>query len=136
MTEKELNQYSPLTLAFMGDAVYEQLVREKIVENANMPVRRLHSLAVERVCAEYQAAAIHRLAENGALTEHEQDIFRRGRNASGVTVPKHSTAAEYRAATGLECLFGYLHLSGQSKRIKELFDLIWTAPDPAEPCRK
>jgi ribonuclease-3 family protein len=127
MTDKELKQYSPLTLAFMGDAVYEQLVREKIVTQANMPVRKLHDLTIEYVRAEFQAKAIKRLSDEGLLTEAEQDIFRMGRNSSGVTPPKHSTVAEYRAATGLECVFGYLHLSGQLERIRELFELIWNA---------
>ena len=132
MTEKELNQYSPLTLAFMGDAVYETLVREKIVAGANMPVRRLHDLTIERVCAEFQAAAVKCLTDGGHLTEEEQDIFRRGRNAGGVTAPKHSTVGEYRAATGLECLFGYLHLAGRSSRIREIFELIWQETGEAE----
>ena len=125
MTEKELSQYSPLTLAFMGDAVYETLVREKIVSSANMPVRKLHDLTIEKVCAEFQASAVKRLLEKGLLTEEEQEIFRHGRNAGGVTAPKHSTVGEYRAATGLECLFGYLHLAGRSSRIREIFELIW-----------
>ncbi|SDB27167.1 ribonuclease-3 family protein [Ruminococcaceae bacterium FB2012] len=125
MTEKELSQYSPLTLAFMGDAVYETLVREKIVSSANMPVRKLHDLTIEKVCAEFQASAVKRLLEKGLLTEEEQEIFRHGRNAGGVTAPKHSTVGEYRAATGLECLFGFLHLSGRTDRIREIFELIW-----------
>jgi len=125
LTEKELNQYSPLTLAFMGDAVYEQLVRGRIVESANMPVRKLHDLAKVRVCAEYQAKAAAMLTEKGLLTESEQDILRRGRNACGVTAPKHSTVLEYRAATGLECLFGYLALAGRDERVRELFELVW-----------
>ena len=125
MTEKELNQYSPLTLAFMGDAVYETLVREKIVSSANMPVRKLHDLTIEKVCAEFQASAVKRLLEKGLLTEEEQEIFRHGRNAGGVTAPKHSTVGEYRAATGLECLFGFLHLSGRTDRVREIFELIW-----------
>lgn len=124
MTKDELRQYSPLTLAFIGDAVYEQLVRDELVISANMPVRKLHSLTVQKVCAEYQAAAIRALIEAGALTEEEQDIFRRGRNAGGVTPPKHSSAADYRAATGLETLFGYLHLTGQSGRIEEIYKRI------------
>ena len=125
MTERELNQYSPLTLAFMGDAVYETLVREKIVSSANMPVRKLHDLTIGKVCAEFQAAAVKRLLEKGLLTEEEQEIFRHGRNAGGVTAPKHSTVGEYRAATGLECLFGWLYLSGRTDRVREIFELIW-----------
>ena len=132
MTEKELNQYSPLTLAFMGDAVYETLVREKIVASANMPVRKLHDLTIEKVCAEYQAAAVKRLLEGGLLTDEEQEIFRHGRNAGGVTAPKHSTVGEYRAATGLECLFGYLHLCGRAERVREIFELIWQDADRAD----
>ncbi|MBR4555233.1 MAG: ribonuclease III [Ruminococcus sp.] len=109
----------------MGDAVYETLVREKIVTYANMPVRKLHDLTIEKVCAEYQAAAVKSLIDRGLLTENEEEIFRRGRNAGGITAPKHSTVAEYRAATGLECLFGYLYLAGRAERIREIFGYIW-----------
>ncbi len=125
MTEREINQYSPLALAFMGDAVYEQLVRERLLLDANMPARKLHDLAIKRVCAEYQADAVLKLTDKEAFTEEELDILRRGRNAGGITAPKHSTVAQYRAATGLECLFGYLHLAGKTERIRELFALIW-----------
>ena len=121
MTKNEARQYSPLALAFVGDAVYEQLVRDELILAANMPVRKLHSLAVLKVCAEYQSAAVRALIENEVLTEEEQDIFRRGRNAGGITAPKHSTVADYRAATGLECLFGFLHLIGENDRIEEIF---------------
>ncbi len=124
MTEKEANQYSPLALAFMGDSVYEQLVRGAIIKNANMPAHKLHELTIEKVCAEFQAKAVKKLIEEEKLTEEEQDIFRRGRNAGGITAPKHSTVAEYRAATGLECLFGYLYLCDKQDRINELFELI------------
>ena len=124
MTEKEVNQYSPLALAFMGDAVYEQLVRERILRTANMPAQKLHELTIEKVCAEFQSAAVRRLIDEERLTEQEQDVFKRGRNAGGITAPKHSTVAEYRAATGLECLFGFLHLCGRQERIAELFELI------------
>ena len=121
LTKDEARQYSPLTLAFVGDAVYEQLVRDELVISANMPVRKLHSLSIQKVCAEYQAAAIRALSDAQALTDEEQDIFRRGRNAGGVSAPKHSTVAEYRAATGLEALFGYLHLTGQDERVREIY---------------
>ena len=121
MTKIEARQYSPLALAFVGDAVYEQLVRDELILTANMPVRKLHSLAVQKVCAEYQSAAVRALIENEVLTEEEQEIFKRGRNAGGITAPKHSTVADYRAATGLECLFGFLHLVGEKNRIEELY---------------
>lgn len=125
MDRREAMQYSPLTLAFMGDSVYEQLVRKKLVLSANRPVNSLHKLTTQRVCAEYQAAAVNMLTEKELLSEEEQDILRRGRNASGVSAPKHSTVAEYRSATGLECLFGYLFLTEQHERIDELFEFIW-----------
>ncbi|MBQ3162691.1 MAG: ribonuclease III [Oscillospiraceae bacterium] len=117
------NQYSPLTLAFLGDAVYEQLVREKIVLTANMPVKKLHKEAVERVRAAYQSKAVDVIMPY--LTEEEEAVFKRGRNATGNTVPKSSNPVEYRRATALETLFGYLHLTGKSERIVELFDIIW-----------
>ena len=125
MEKREAMQYSPLTLAFMGDAVYEQKAREKLVLLANRPVNELHQMTVKRVCAEYQATAVEKLLTDDILTEEEQDILRRGRNAGGISAPKHSTVAQYRIATGLECLFGYLHLLGRSERIDEIFEEIW-----------
>lgn len=132
MDKRDAMQYSPLTLAFMGDAVYEQLVRSKLILSANRPVNALHKLTIERVCAEYQAAAVKVLLEKGLLSEEEQDIFRRGRNAGGISAPKHSTVAQYRSATGLECLFGYLFLLGQTERIDEIFNKIWELDIPVK----
>ncbi len=123
LTEREVNQYSPLSLAFLGDGVYELLVREKMLFTANMPASKLHSLKVARVCAEYQSRAVEVIMP--VLTEKEQAVFKRGRNATGNTVPKHSSTADYRRATAVECLFGYLHLMGETERINELFELIW-----------
>ena len=108
-------QYSPLALAFIGDGVYEIRVREK-----------LHKLTVERVCAEYQAKAVRKWLDEGLLNEQEMDIFKRGRNAKGINAPKHSTVGEYRMATGLECLFGFLYLTGREERIGELFEAAWS----------
>lgn len=123
LTEREVNQYSPLALAFLGDSVYEQLIREKIILLANMPASKLHSLKVSRVCAEYQSKALEKILP--FLNEKETAIVKRGRNATGNTVPKHSSAADYRRATALECLFGYLYLLGKAERIDELFQIIW-----------
>ena len=116
-------QYSPLTLAFLGDGVYEQLVREKLVLTANMPVGKLHRLAVDKVRAGYQAKAYEIILP--MLDETEESILKRGRNASGNTVPKSSNPIEYHKATAVECLFGYLHLTGNKVRIDELFEVIW-----------
>ena len=123
MTVKEVNLYSPPALAFLGDAVYEQLVREKLILSANMPAGKLHKLAVKYVCCEYQSAAVERIKDK--LTEDELAVYKRGRNSDGITPPKHSSAAEYRRATGLECLFGYLSLLGNDERIREIFGMIW-----------
>ena len=127
LSEREANQYSPLTLAFLGDSVYELLVREKMLHYANMPAAKLHSIKVKIVCAEFQSAAVDIILDS--LSEREAAVLRRGRNATGNTVPKHSSAADYRKATGLESLFGYLHLIGDSGRIRELFGLIWDNSD-------
>ena len=123
LTPDEAKQYSPLTLAFLGDSVYEVMVRETLLREANRPARELHEQAVAHVRAAYQADAAGRIAQ--MLTEAEADILRRGRNASGISVPKSATPAEYRTATGIECLFGYLYLTGQSARLAELFAVIW-----------
>ena len=122
MTEREANSYSPLTLAFLGDSVYDTLVREYLLRQANMPVAKLHSAKIQLVCAEFQSKAYDIMAE--VLTDHELAVLKRGRNATGNTVPKHADAAEYRRATALECLFGYLYLTGCEERIRELFELI------------
>lgn len=124
MSEREANQYSPLTLAFMGDSVYEQKVRERLVLAHNMSANNLHKLAVERVRAEYQSRCILKIIDDGLLTERETDVFKRGRNAK-VNPPKHSTVMEYRNATGLECLFGYLYLTAEHERIDQLFNICW-----------
>lgn len=123
LDKKQLNQYSPLTLAFLGDAVYEQLVREKIVMNSNMPAGKLHEIKISKVCASYQSKAFEKIKD--ILSDEETAVFKRGRNATGNTIPKSADTCEYRRATGVECLFGYLHLAGQTKRIYELFNIMW-----------
>ena len=117
-------QYSPLALAFLGDSVYEQKIREKLILAANMPANALHKLAVKRVCAEYQSQAVMVILEKNILSEQEEYVFKRGRNTK-VNAPKHSTITEYRNATGLECLFGFLYLTGKYDRIDELFKICW-----------
>ena len=116
--------FSPSTLAFMGDAVYEQLVREKLCA-VNRPSNALHSLSIKMVNASAQAAAYKIIQPE--LSDFEVDIFKRGRNMHVSNVPKNSSPSEYHAATGLEVLFGYLHLSGNTERVKELFSVIWNS---------
>lgn len=123
LEKKDAVQYSPLTLAFLGDGVYELLVRERLVLVANMPVGKLHKLAVDRVRAAYQAKAYDVILP--LLTEDEEAMLKRGRNATGNTVPKSSNPIEYHKATAVECLFGYLYLLGNKARIDEIFEIIW-----------
>lgn len=118
---------SPGTLAFLGDAVYELFVRQKLVETANMPVNKLHLLAVQRVRASFQSDAVAIIEPH--LSEEELSVWKRGRNANGVKAPKNANPAEYRRATGLEALFGYLFLQGRMERLEELFEMIMNSND-------
>lgn len=118
-----LKEMSPLTLAFIGDGVYELLVREYIVAQGNCSVKKLHSRKVELVRCEAQSRA---LSEKlwPLLTEEEQEAALRGRNAHVGHVPKNAQIGDYHGATALEALFGYLYLKGESLRIRELFTKI------------
>lgn len=123
MTDSEISaRYSTPALAFLGDAVYEQLVREMLVLRSNMPAHALHNKAVKYVCCEYQSNAVGKIFDR--LTERERDVYKRGRNHDGLTPPKHSAVQDYRRATGLECIFGYLKLLENDERIKEIFSFI------------
>lgn len=115
------SQLSPLTLAFVGDAVFDLFVRERLVCLANRPVNRLHSLAVSLVKASSQARAAKRLSE--ILSEKELSVLKRGRNAHTNHKAKNASESDYHYATGLEALFGFLYLSGESDRLRELFEL-------------
>ncbi len=116
------NLLSPSVLCFVGDAVYGLLVREKLAE-INRPSGELHKLSVKLVNASAQAKAF--LLIEPSLSEKELSIFKRGRNFHTSSTPKSATSGEYHTATGLECLFGFLHLSGEAERIKEIFNIIW-----------
>ena len=125
LTEKEASQYSPNVLAFYGDCVYEQLVRRRVLLLGNTNAGRLHDLAVLQVRASYQCAAVDVIEP--MLTEKEADILRRGRNAGGISVPKSARPSEYRRATALETLFGFLSIAGQQDRVEQLFSEICKA---------
>jgi len=129
VSKREALGYSPLTLAFLGDGVYEGMVRRKIVLSGSMPSRKLHAAAVEKVRASYQSAAAELILP--LLTEEEADVFRRGRNADS-NVPKSATVADYRRATGLEALFGYLSLIGGEARLEELFEVVYNGKTPSD----
>ena len=119
---QKVNELSAGTLAFVGDAVYGLLVRQRLAET-NRPIGELHRLSVTFVNANSQAEAFKIIEP--LLTEKEISQYKHGRNLHTNNVPKQSTVAQYHSATGLEALFGYLHLSGQFDRINELFELIW-----------
>ena len=118
---------SPSVLAFVGDAVYGLLVRTRLAQ-VNRPSGELHRLSVTLVNANAQAQA-YKIIES-VLTEGEITVFKRGRNFHTGSSPKSSTKAQYHAATGLETLFGYLHLSGNTARAEELFNMIWENQNP------
>ena len=117
-----VNLLSPSVLAFVGDAVYGLLVRTRLAE-INRSSGDLHSLSVKYVSAVSQAKAFKVIEPE--LSEKEMIVFKRGRNFHTGNTPKSATGGEYHTATGLECLFGYLHLSGNTKRVAELFNAIW-----------
>ncbi len=110
--------YSPLALAYIGDGVYEMFVRTHVMAKGNAPVNKLHKASRELVRAGAQAKVYHIIESH--LTEEEAQVLRRGRNAKSVSAPKNADITEYRHATGLEALIGYLYLDGQIERIDEL----------------
>ena len=120
---------SPVTLAFMGDAVYEILVREYLIRCGNAQADRLHRMAIRYVKAGAQARAVETVLPY--LTQEEQDILRRGRNANTSHIPKNADVLDYRHATGLEALFGYLFLLDRAERARELFEIIIREPSAA-----
>lgn len=113
---------SPLALAYLGDAVYELLVRDMITCGGTMSAHNLHKRSVKYVNAVAQAKAVDIIFP--ILTEQEKVILKRGRNAHGSNVPKNVSDFDYRKATGLEALFGYLYLNHELARINELFSII------------
>lgn len=115
-------QLSPGTLAFVGDGVFELLVRERLLKKGSMPVGRLHDLAVRQVSASAQARAYPALQE--VLGPEELEILRRGRNANTARAPKSCSPKDYREATAIEALFGYLYLKGETGRLQELYEVM------------
>lgn len=115
----DLREMSTPALAYLGDCVIELCVREHLVASGLSTSRNLNKEALNYVRATTQAEAMKRLFP--LLTEQEETFFRRGRNIGHTNVPKNATVSDYRTATGMEVLFGFLHVSGQKERIDELF---------------
>ncbi len=113
--------YSPLVLAFMGDAVYEMLVRNYLISGGNCPVRSLNRRKIELVRCQSQAKALVFMWP--FLTEEEKEIAMRGRNAHVGHVPRNASVGDYHAATALEALFGYLFMEDRGTRLGQLFAL-------------
>ncbi len=119
---RDPNAAPALSLAYIGDTVYDLYVRTLLVEREDAKVHELHLLSAKRVCAAGQAAAFRTIEP--ALTEAELSVYRRGRNAHMGTVAKNAKISDYRTATGLEALLGYLYLTGQGARLSELMRAI------------
>lgn len=115
LKEVDAGMYSPLVLAYIGDAVYEILIRTKIVNGGSRQVNKLHKQSSELVKAATQAKILMALEEE--LTEEERAVYKRGRNAKSGTMAKNATMKDYRMATGFEALVGYLYLSEQLDRL-------------------
>lgn len=116
--EVDVRAYSPLTLAYIGDAVYELVIRSVVVERANRSAHELHKAAVAYVKAETQAAMADALQD--MLTEDELAAYKRGRNAKSYTTAKNASVVDYRKATGFEAMVGYLYLMEEEGRVVEL----------------
>lgn len=121
LENRDLKTYSPLTLAYLGDGVYELVIRTILVKKGNCPVNRLHKQASSLVKAAAQSAMMEKIQPE--LSEEELGVYKRGRNAHSATMAKHATMADYRRATGFEALMGYLYLKEDFSRILTLIRL-------------
>lgn len=118
--KEEIELMSPLTWAYIGDAVYELYVRNKLINQTNLKPHKLHIEAVKYVKAKSQAEKLNEIYET--LTDEEKDIVRRGRNTQNHHLPKNSNVQEYMYATAFEALIGYLYLTKQNTRLQEILD--------------
>ena len=116
--EVDVRTYSPLALAYIGDAIYDLVIRTIVVERGNTSANKLHKKTVTYVNARVQARMIEAMIEE--LTEEEQAVYKRGRNAKSYTTAKNASIIEYRKATGFEALCGYLYLTGNQERMLAL----------------
>lgn len=116
----DVNTMSPLTWAYIGDGVYELYVREFLVNTTKLKPHKLHLEAIKYVKAKAQAEILEKIEKK--LTEQEKEIVKRGRNAENHHLPKNATVQEYMYSTGFEALIGYLYLTKQDERLKEILD--------------
>lgn len=120
--KEEINMLSPLTWAYIGDCVYELYVRQELVNKTNLKPHNLHMEAIKYVKASKQAEILNKIMD--VLTDKEKDIVRRGRNAENHHLPKNASVQDYMYSTAFEALVGYLYLTKQDKRLKEIFNII------------
>ncbi len=120
MEKQDICSYSPLTFAYIGDGVYELIIRSMIVTDGNAPVNKMHKKSSDLVKAETQAKLIKLFLDKEVLSDEELRIYKRGRNAQSYTKAKNASVTDYRMATGFEALIGYLYLSGKTGRMLEL----------------
>lgn len=118
LKEMDPGTYSPLALAYIGDAVYELIVRTMVISHGSIQVNKMHKKSASLVNAGTQAEMIRLMMEE--LTEEETAVYKRGRNAKSVTTAKHATVVDYRTSTGFEALCGYLYLMGRLERLVTL----------------
>ena len=119
---EDVKQLNALALAYMGDAVLEQKVREHLLLAGRVKPNTLHKEATKYVSAKAQSFVVHRMMDEAFLTEEELAIFRRGRNAKSGTVPKNTDVQTYRNSSGFEAVLGYLFLINQLERVYEIID--------------
>ncbi len=118
----DINIINSPNLAFLGDAIFDLMVREMLVSKFNLPVGKLNDKKIKMVSCHSQSIQIKKIMN--FLTEQEISIYKRGRNTKLSNIPKNASVAEYHNATGLEVLFGFLYLKGSLNRLKEIFLLI------------
>lgn len=121
LTKRDIRSYSPLALAYIGDAVYDLLIRTEVLAAGNCQVNKYHKQVSGIVKAEAQSRLVQKLLDE--LTPEEQDVYHRGRNANSYTKAKNASMGDYHRATGFEALLGYLYLTEQYPRITELIQI-------------
>ena len=118
MEEVDIREYSPLTLAYIGDCIYDLVIKSKVINEGNKQVNKLHQETSKLVQASAQSLMMRTMQEH--LTEEEHAVYKRGRNAKSVSPAKNQSITDYRRATGFEALLGYLYLKKDYKRLLEL----------------
>ncbi|BAQ09200.1 ribonuclease mrnC [Bacillus sp. OxB-1] len=122
LRDQDVKQLNALALAYMGDAVYEQAIREHLLRSGRVKPQVLHREATRYVSAKSQAAVIKDMEQSGFLSEEEAAVLRRGRNAKSGSVPKNTDVVTYNYSSGFEAVIGFLYLLGRKERVEELIE--------------